>query len=116
MQSPTDAWAVFGMPLMIVQTTMAFEIVHAMLGMVRSPVFVTTLQVMSRLWVIYGATFYATSSQVEYIHTSNEFTRTWHVYLLRWLFVLLLVFFFFFFVCLSLVSRSIYCFVLYLRF
>lgn len=63
-QSPKAAWDVFGQPLMIVQSTMAFEIFHAMFGLVRSPVFVTTLQVMSRLWVIYGATFYAKSSQV----------------------------------------------------
>jgi len=61
--TPTEAWAVFGQPLMIVQTTMAFEILHALFGLVRSPVFVTTLQVSSRLWVIYGATYFVKSSQ-----------------------------------------------------
>jgi hypothetical protein len=62
-KTPTEAWAEFGQPLLIVQSTMAFEILHAMLGMVRSPVFVTALQVSSRLWVIWGATGVVKASQ-----------------------------------------------------
>jgi hypothetical protein len=38
--------------------------VHALLGFVRSPVFVTALQVSSRLWVIWGATVFSTDCQV----------------------------------------------------
>ena len=39
------AWEAFGPALTLVQSTMAFEILHALLGMVPSPVFVTAMQV-----------------------------------------------------------------------
>jgi len=62
-KTPAQAWAAMGQPLLIVQSTMAFEIVHALVGMVPSPVFVTAMQVSSRLWVIWGATHASTASQ-----------------------------------------------------
>jgi len=62
-KTPAEAWAAFGDKLMLVQTTMAFEILHALTGMVRSPVGVTTMQVSSRLWVVWGATYYCTACQ-----------------------------------------------------
>lgn len=65
-QTPEEAWAQFGAPLMVVQTTMAFEIVHALTGLVRSPVGVTALQVSSRLWVVWGATYYAAAAQAHW--------------------------------------------------
>jgi hypothetical protein len=61
--TPKDAWVKFGKPLMVVQTTMAMEILHALVGFVPSPVFVTALQVSSRLWVVWGATYYAPECQ-----------------------------------------------------
>ena len=45
-------WAVAGPTVLIVQTAMILEIFHAGLGFVRSPVFVTAMQVTSRLWVM----------------------------------------------------------------
>ena len=45
-------WAVSGPTVLIVQTAMILEIFHAGLGFVRSPVFVTAMQVTSRLWVM----------------------------------------------------------------
>jgi len=62
-KSPAQAWAAIGTPLLVVQSTMAFEIVHAVVGMVPSPVFVTAMQVSSRLWVIWGATYASKASQ-----------------------------------------------------
>lgn len=62
-KTPAEAWAAFGPALMIVQSTMAFEILHAAVGMVRSPLFVTFMQVSSRLWVVWGATFYVQECQ-----------------------------------------------------
>eukprot|EP00918_Siedleckia_nematoides_P072705 GHVU01158676.1.p1 GENE.GHVU01158676.1~~GHVU01158676.1.p1 ORF type:complete len:227 (-),score=4.91 GHVU01158676.1:418-1098(-) len=49
-------WAVIGVPVMIAQTLAIMEVVHAALGLVRSPPAVTALQVFSRLqivWVIW---------------------------------------------------------------
>lgn len=65
-KTPAAAWATFGVPLLFVQSTMAFEIVHAFTGVVKSPVFVTTLQVSSRLWVIWGASYWSTASQAHW--------------------------------------------------
>ena len=45
-------WAVAGPTVLVVQTAMILEIFHAGLGFVRSPVFVTAMQVTSRLWVM----------------------------------------------------------------
>jgi hypothetical protein len=42
---------------------MSFEVLHALTGMVRSPVAVTATQVASRLWVVWGATYFAAASQ-----------------------------------------------------
>jgi len=70
-KSAAEAWDTFGFPLMVVQTTMSFEVLHAILGLVRSPVFVTGMQVASRLWVVWGATYYSAASQ-----------RHWSLYLM----------------------------------
>ncbi len=45
-------WAVAGPTVLVVQSAMILEIFHAGLGFVRSPVFVTAMQVTSRLWVM----------------------------------------------------------------
>jgi len=70
-KTPAEAWDSFGTSLMVVQTTMAFEIFHALFGLVRSPVFVTTMQVSSRLWVVWGATYYSSACKVKPL---REFT------------------------------------------
>jgi very-long-chain (3R)-3-hydroxyacyl-CoA dehydratase len=62
-KTPKEAWAELGGPLMVIQTTMAMEILHALVGFVPSPVFVTALQVSSRLWVVWGATYCALECQ-----------------------------------------------------
>lgn len=63
---PAEAWAAFGTPLMIVQSTMGCEVLHALFGLVRSPVFVTAMQVASRLWVVWGATCWAAACQAHW--------------------------------------------------
>lgn len=61
--TPAEAWANLGLPLTVVQSTMALEIFHALLGLVRSPVFVTFMQVTSRLVVVWGATYWLPACQ-----------------------------------------------------
>jgi len=56
--TPAEAWASFGLPLTVVQSTMGLEILHAVAGLVRSPVFVTFMQVTSRLVLVWGATYW----------------------------------------------------------
>ena len=46
--------------LIVVQLAALLEIVHAAAGLVRSPVFVTTMQVMSRVVVLFPAVFSST--------------------------------------------------------
>jgi very-long-chain (3R)-3-hydroxyacyl-CoA dehydratase len=41
-------------PLKIAQTAAVMEVVHAALGIVRSPVMVTATQVASRIWILWG--------------------------------------------------------------
>jgi very-long-chain (3R)-3-hydroxyacyl-CoA dehydratase len=62
--SPAEAWAAFSVPLAVVQSTMTLEILHALIGFVRSPVFVTTMQVSSRLFLLWGATYWDKACQV----------------------------------------------------
>ena len=50
--SLAGVWAVAGPTVLVVQSAMTLEIFHAGLGFVRSPVFVTAMQVTSRLWVM----------------------------------------------------------------
>ena len=42
------------MPLKVVQTTAVMEVIHAAIGLVRSPVMITATQVASRIWVLWG--------------------------------------------------------------
>jgi very-long-chain (3R)-3-hydroxyacyl-CoA dehydratase len=50
-------------PLKIVQTAAILEIVHAMVGLVRSPVVTTFMQVFSRLFILWGITHVSPASQ-----------------------------------------------------
>lgn len=63
---PVDAWAQIATPLAVVQSTMVLEILHALLGLVRSPVAVTTMQVASRLQVLWGATYWVSACQAHW--------------------------------------------------
>lgn len=45
-------WGSSGSFILVGQFAMALEIVHAVLGLVRSPVLTTSIQVMSRLWIV----------------------------------------------------------------
>jgi len=49
-----DVWANVEVPLKIAQTTAVMEILHAAVGIVRSPVIVTAIQVASRIWALWG--------------------------------------------------------------
>jgi len=57
--SVLEIWNVMGIPLMYVQSSAFLEILHSALGMVRSPLSSTFIQVMSRLVVIWGYTYWA---------------------------------------------------------
>lgn len=43
-----------GTPLKVVQTAAVLEVVHSLTGVVRSPVFTTAIQVVSRIWALWG--------------------------------------------------------------
>jgi very-long-chain (3R)-3-hydroxyacyl-CoA dehydratase len=47
-------WADVEWPLKYVQTAAVLEILHSMVGMVKSPWFTTLLQVFSRVWVLWA--------------------------------------------------------------
>ncbi|KAG2499318.1 hypothetical protein HYH03_002896 [Edaphochlamys debaryana] len=49
-----DLWQVVELPLKVSQSAAVMEIVHSALGVVRSPVMITGMQVFSRLWVVWG--------------------------------------------------------------
>mmetsp|Transcript_31069 Transcript_31069/g.68975 ORF Transcript_31069/g.68975 Transcript_31069/m.68975 type:complete len:237 (+) Transcript_31069:60-770(+) len=42
------------LPLMVAQTAAIMEVIHSLLGMVRSPAAITAMQVASRLWILWG--------------------------------------------------------------
>lgn len=42
------------LPLMVAQTAAVMEILHCAVGLVRSPLAITALQVASRLWIVWG--------------------------------------------------------------
>nr|CCA21662.1 conserved hypothetical protein [Albugo laibachii Nc14] len=48
------SWNSVHTTLLIVQSLAVLEIVHSAYGLVRSPLFSTTLQVFSRLWLVWG--------------------------------------------------------------
>lgn len=47
-------WETVNVPLKYSQTVALMEVIHAALGIVRSPVMITATQVASRLWVLWG--------------------------------------------------------------
>lgn len=51
-------------PLLVAQTAAVLEVLHAMLGIARSPVMVTAMQVSSRLMVVWGVLYIAPPSRV----------------------------------------------------
>ena len=55
--SPTTlslVWEAVQMPLKVSQSVAIMEVLHAALGVVRSPVMITATQVASRLWILWG--------------------------------------------------------------
>lgn len=54
--SPSEFYARVESPLTIVQSAAALEVLHALVGVVRSPVLTTALQVASRLLLVRGFT------------------------------------------------------------
>ena len=55
--SPTTlslVWESVQMPLKVSQSVAIMEVLHAALGIVRSPVMITATQVASRLWILWG--------------------------------------------------------------
>ena len=65
-QSPTKLYSAVSLPLQVFQTLAALEVLHAILGLVRSNVFVTAFQVASRVFVVWPilAAFEETQSSV----------------------------------------------------
>lgn len=53
-QVAQSTWMVVSLPLKIVQTMAVMEIVHAAVGIVRSPIVSTLMQVSSRLWLVWA--------------------------------------------------------------
>lgn len=53
-QVAQSTWMVVSLPLKIVQTMAVMEIVHAAVGIVRSPIASTLMQVSSRLWLVWA--------------------------------------------------------------
>ena len=52
-KQPEDLYPVIEQPLKLFQTLAVLEIVHSIVGLVSSPVFTTTLQVWSRIFVVW---------------------------------------------------------------
>mmetsp|Transcript_41646 Transcript_41646/g.124487 ORF Transcript_41646/g.124487 Transcript_41646/m.124487 type:complete len:218 (-) Transcript_41646:489-1142(-) len=52
--SSADVYKAVDLPLKVAQSAAFLEIVHSALGIVRSPLFITTTQVFSRLWILWG--------------------------------------------------------------
>ncbi|KAL6764037.1 tyrosine phosphatase-like protein [Haematococcus lacustris] len=53
-QSTQELYKAVEVPLKVAQTAAVMEVVHSAVGLVRSPVAITALQVASRLWVLWG--------------------------------------------------------------
>lgn len=79
--SPAEFYSVVQWPLTIVQSLAFLEIVHAVTRLVPSPVGPTTLQVFSRLFLVF-VTWQSVPSQVSYLAindpTNNKIRRTTH--------------------------------------
>lgn len=59
-------WDVVSFPLKVVQTLAVLEIVHAAVGLVRSPLSSTIMQVSSRLWLVWGINVLCPSSRFQF--------------------------------------------------
>ena len=59
----TDFWKTVEIPLKIVQTSALLEILHSALRLVRSPVMTTAIQVLGRLFILWGYVNIAPQSQ-----------------------------------------------------
>lgn len=68
-------WQVIEVPLKLAQTAALFEVLHAALGIVRSPVLITATQVASRLLVVWGiinlVPHATTTGSIELLHVGN---------------------------------------------
>jgi len=62
-ESAASVYAAVGQVLTISQTAMLLEILHSLLGLVPSPVVVVTLQVGSRIFVVWGALYWVPACQ-----------------------------------------------------
>lgn len=61
--SPKDLWAEVGTVCTVVQTLMLLEILHALIGLVPSPVVTVAMQVGSRIFVLWGHTYWVPEGQ-----------------------------------------------------
>ncbi|KAF5835920.1 tyrosine phosphatase-like protein [Dunaliella salina] len=52
--SSQDVYQEVEIPLKLVQTAAVLEVLHSAVGLVRSPVAITAMQVASRLWILWG--------------------------------------------------------------
>lgn len=59
----TELWPAVKLPLKIVQTAACMEVIHALIGLVKSPWFTTLMQVFSRVWTLWAVMDVATDSQ-----------------------------------------------------
>ena len=64
-KSVGSLWSVIGTPLTYVQTVAVLEVVHSLIGLVRSPILTTFMQVASRIIVLWGATILSPAAQAE---------------------------------------------------
>lgn len=60
----TDVYKVVEFPLKVSQTAAIMEVVHSMVGLVRSPVGITAMQVASRIWCLWGIIVAAPTSTI----------------------------------------------------
>ncbi|KAI8475074.1 MAG: tyrosine phosphatase-like protein [Monoraphidium minutum] len=59
-----DVWQAVELPLKVSQTAALLEVVHAAVGLVRSPVGITAMQVASRIWCLWGVIVAAPASTI----------------------------------------------------
>lgn len=61
--SAKELYAMIGTVLMISQTAMLLEVLHAMVGLVPSPVVMVFIQVMSRIFIVWGQLYWVPACQ-----------------------------------------------------
>ncbi|KNE63743.1 hypothetical protein AMAG_08829 [Allomyces macrogynus ATCC 38327] len=76
---PSGLYAVVGHDLRHVQTLAAFEIVHALLGLVKSPLFTTTTQVFSRLLIVWVTLHTYTAAAVQEHWSFTTLVFAWSI-------------------------------------